>query len=69
VNDSQYHIGLEYRFIPELAARIGTNDGDLTLGLGLDLGDWALDYSYNDQDLGQLQKLTFNFRFDTRRSR
>lgn len=61
-NETQAHLGLEYKPIPELAARIGSNDGDLTLGLGLDLGNWGLDYSFNDQDLGDLQKITVIYR-------
>lgn len=61
-DETQVHVGVEYKFIPELAARIGSNDGDFTAGLGLDLGNWALDYSFNDQDLGDLQKITLVYR-------
>ncbi len=65
-DDMIFHIGAEYWVVPQLALRIGANDGDLTAGIGLSglAGGWQFDYAYNDGDVGDTHKISVAFNFD-----
>ena len=39
-------MGLEVKFIPELALRLGQGESGGTTGVGLNLGDFIVDYAY-----------------------
>ncbi len=58
LGESIYHIGAEYQIVKGLFARIGTNDGDLTVGVGFKFENWQFDYAFNDMEVGDIHKLS-----------
>ncbi len=65
-DDMVFHIGAEYWLVPQLALRVGANDGDLTAGVGLSglAGGWQFDYAFNDGDVGDTHKISVAFNFE-----
>lgn len=59
--DGTLNFGLEYKVLPELRLRAGSQQDDFTLGMGLEWGDWQLDYAYMDQDIGNVSRVGFNY--------
>ncbi len=62
LGEGVYHAGAQYLIIPELAARIGTNDGKLTAGVGISgIKSFTVDYAYEDTDIGDAHKISVSF--------
>jgi len=63
--ESAYHTGLEYMIVPQLALRVGSDDGDLTAGVGLVglAGGWQFDYAFANREVGDTQKFSVSFNF------
>lgn len=53
---SGLHFGVEYAATPQIDVRLGSNDGELSLGAGGRLGDWVVNYTFlrdwNDDAVG-----------------
>lgn len=64
-DDAVFHIGAEYMVIPQLAVRLGANDGDITAGIGLKEinGGWSFDYAYNDSSIGDTHRISVGYDF------
>ncbi len=65
LDDEVFHLGAEYWIVPQLAVRLGSNDGNLTAGVGLAklAGGWSFDYAYDDSDLGDTHKVSVGYEF------
>lgn len=50
--------GAEYWMQEYVALRLGSNDGDLTLGASFKLDTWRFDYSYADEVLGDAHRIS-----------
>ncbi len=50
------HVGLEFQATDQFSARLGSNDGAMSLGAGAQFGDWVVNYAYindwNDASVG-----------------
>jgi len=68
LDDSLYHVGAEFWVVPQLGLRIGSNDGNVTAGVGLRgfTSGWNFDYSYEDSEIGDNHKVSLLFDFDER---
>lgn len=55
--------GAERWFDDKYAVRAGTNRGNVSAGASLRFNDWQFDYAYQSQDLGDIQRLSFVYRF------
>jgi len=51
-------VGTEKWFHDRYGIRVGNNEGEFTLGASAKLKDWNLDYAYNDEDLGSVQRIS-----------
>lgn len=67
-DDEVFHLGAEYWIVPQLAVRLGSNDGNLTAGVGLAKlsGGWSFDYAYDDSDLGDTHRVSVGYEFDVK---
>ncbi|HEB84317.1 MAG TPA: hypothetical protein ENI92_04870 [Bacteroidetes bacterium] len=58
------HAGLEYTIQDRVSVRIGTDDGRMTYGAGLALGDLALHYAFvGHDDLGETHRISLAYRW------
>ncbi len=66
LGEGKYHVGAEYLLVPQLALRVGADDGDLTAGVGLSglSGGWEFDYAFVNKDYGDTHKFSVAFNFD-----
>lgn len=55
---STLHIGSEYHFSELSALRMGLNDGEFTVGVGVKFGNYSLDYAYFGDDLGDTHRVS-----------
>ncbi|KAA3613868.1 MAG: hypothetical protein DWQ05_16465 [Calditrichaeota bacterium] len=61
---SQLHFGAEYMAMPNLAVRMGLNDGLFTIGAGFTFRNYGLDYgTANNSELGSSQRFAINYAF------
>jgi hypothetical protein len=56
--DLKVFVGAEYWLQDFAAVRIGSNDGDLTLGASFKRDLWRFDYSYADETLGDAHRIS-----------
>jgi long-subunit fatty acid transport protein len=61
--DLAVNVGAEKWFSEKYAIRLGANDGELTAGASIKLTDWQFDFAYETQELGDIQRLSFNKKF------
>ncbi|MBF0406576.1 MAG: PorV/PorQ family protein [Candidatus Riflebacteria bacterium] len=61
--DMKFRAGAEY-WLGEMAAlRLGSHEGDLTLGASFKLQSWRFDYSYVDETLGAAHRMSAMLQF------
>jgi len=58
-----YHFGVEYWAFDYLAARLGIDPEEFTLGFGVRYRDYGLDYAFATHDLGGSHRLSASWRF------
>ena len=58
-----YHFGAEYWAFDYLAARLGIDPEEFTLGFGIRYRDYGLDYAFATHDLGGSHRLSASWRF------
>jgi len=56
-------LGVEKWFAEKYGLRLGTNEGEFTAGASAKYEEWTFDYAYNDQDLGNVQRISAKRRF------
>ena len=56
--DAELFAGAEWWLQDYAALRLGTHDGDLTLGASFKLDTWRFDYSYADETLGDAHRIS-----------
>lgn len=57
------HTGAEYLIVPNVALRFGYDDKNFTGGIGFNISNFALDYAYMKEELGNVQKVAFIYNF------
>lgn len=63
--DTKVFFGGETIFKEKFAVRAGLADEDFTVGAGLRLGGWEIDYAFQEQELGDIHRVSALFKFDT----
>ena len=59
-----WHVGMEYKPVPAFAFRAGSDDGQLTMGVGLNYANFRIDYAYlPHSELGESYKASFLYCF------
>ncbi len=58
-----FRFGAERWFFDRYGLRVGNNEGEFTVGASAKLDDWNFDFSYNDQDLGSVQRISLKRKF------
>ncbi len=61
--DAKLFAGAEWWMQEYAALRLGTHDGDLTLGASFKLDTWRFDYSYADETLGDAHRISASKQF------
>jgi long-subunit fatty acid transport protein len=61
--DAKLFAGAEWWLQEYAALRLGTHDGDLTLGASFKLDTWRFDYSYADETLGDAHRISASKKF------
>lgn len=61
--ETALRLGVEKWFLDRYGLRIGTNEGEFTAGASAKVNEWSFDYAYNDQDLGNVQRISAKRRF------
>lgn len=61
--DARFYAGAEYWMKDLAALRIGSHEGDLTLGASFKLQSWRFDYSYVDETLGAAHRVSAGVQF------
>lgn len=61
--DTKVNFGIEGDIGTSVALRAGVHDGDLTAGIGVKLKDWALDYAFAEQELGDIHRISGSILF------
>jgi hypothetical protein len=61
--DTKINFGVEGILSKNICLRAGVHDGDLTAGLGFDMNDWAMDYAFEEQELGDIHRISGSIRF------
>jgi hypothetical protein len=56
--DAELFAGAEWWLQDYAALRLGSHDGDLTLGASFKLDTWRFDYSYADETLGDAHRIS-----------
>lgn len=56
--DAKLFLGAEYAIQDNVSLRVGSRDGDLTLGASFGLDTWRFDYSYGDETLGDAHRIS-----------
>jgi tetratricopeptide (TPR) repeat protein len=56
---------MEYQFNESVQGRFGFNDGDLTAGFSYIRDSWRVDYAYKKAELGDTNRFSTGFRFNT----
>ena len=57
------HIGLEYQLINFLSLRAGMHRREYTMGAGLKVKKYALDYAFTNEDLANSHQVSLNINF------
>lgn len=60
---SRLHAGLEFRFRPAAALRVGSNGGLLTAGTGIQWRQLSLDYAFEDNPIAPSHRVGLSFLF------
>lgn len=60
-SSSILHFGAEYFLAEQIALRAGSNDGDLTFGIGVGFSGYKLDYAYLKHDLQNTQRISISY--------
>ena len=61
--DAKLFAGAEWWLQEYAALRVGSKDGDLTLGASFKLDTWRFDYSYADETLGDAHRISASKKF------
>jgi len=65
--DTQYgltnHVGLEYHLMNFLSLRAGMHQHEYTMGAGLKIKTYALDYAFTNEDLANSHQVSLNITF------
>ncbi len=61
--DAKLFAGAEWWLQDYAALRLGSHDGDLTLGASFKLDTWRFDYSYADETLGDAHRISASKQF------
>ncbi len=61
--DAKLFAGAEWWLQDYAALRLGSKDGDLTLGASFKLDTWRFDYSYADETLGDAHRISASKKF------
>lgn len=61
--DAKLFAGAEWWLQDYAALRVGSHDGDLTLGASFKLDTWRFDYSYADETLGDAHRISASKQF------
>lgn len=61
--DTKVNFGVEGKLSQNVCLRAGVHDGDLTAGLGFDMNDWSMDYAFEEQELGDIHRISGSIRF------
>ena len=61
--NTRLHVGAELRVVKELALRVGSNNGTLAAGLGLSWKDVGVNYTFEDNVLGSVNRVGIQLAF------
>jgi tetratricopeptide (TPR) repeat protein len=61
--DTKVNFGVEGDISSAVALRAGVHDGDLTAGIGVKIKDWAMDYAFAEQELGDIHRISGSILF------
>ena len=59
----KFHYGFEYKIRDMVGLRAGLDDSELTLGAGLSIKNYAMDYAYGSQEMGASHRVSLGIRF------
>ncbi|MBA7545191.1 hypothetical protein ES705_37555 [subsurface metagenome] len=59
----KFHYGFEYKIRDMVGLRAGLDDSELTLGLGLSIKNYDMDYAYGSQEMGTSHRLSLGISF------
>jgi len=59
----KFHYGFEYKIVDMVGLRAGLDDSELTLGLGLSIKNYDMDYAYGSQEMGASHRVSLGIRF------
>ena len=63
--DTEVFVGGEALFREKFAIRAGMSDEDFTAGAGIMFSGWEIDYAFQEQELGDIHRVSALFKFDT----
>ncbi|HIE29574.1 TPA: PorV/PorQ family protein [Candidatus Poribacteria bacterium] len=58
-----HHLGLEYQLMNFLSLRAGMHRREYTMGAGLKIKDYVLDYAFTNEDLANSHQVSLNINF------
>jgi hypothetical protein len=58
-----YHVGIEYHLINALTLRAGMHQREYTIGAGLKIKTYVLDYAFANEDLANSHQISLNITF------
>ncbi len=62
LDDTLFSIGAEYTLAQNFTARLGSNDGEFSAGVGLNYDSFQVDYAFNnDDESGNLSKISVSY--------
>jgi len=61
--ESIFHAGVEGYIKGKFGVRLGTDDGDYTMGASVKASEWKIDYAFRDQELGNEHRLSATYSF------
>jgi len=59
----KFHYGFEYKIMDTIGLRAGLDDSELTLGLGLSIKNYNMDYAYGSQEMGASHRVSLGISF------
>jgi len=59
----KFHYGFEYKIMDTIGLRAGLDDSELTLGLGLSIKNYDMDYAYGSQEMGASHRFSLGISF------
>lgn len=62
-DNAGYRVGVEKWWAGHYALRAGVNDGDIAVGASAKYRQFQFDYAFQEQDLGDINRISMNYKF------